>query len=402
MIAYRDTDFLDEALASIVNEVDEIIFVDGAYSWMAPHLESIGIDPQASGNETHRILEKYQGKIRYFNGLWRDELHKRAFGFGQCAGDIIIRIDADEVVDISHEVLDRFEISPEVVGPADFPLMATSNLYWRGQHFTSVPTQMIFFKRSAFEDPLAHCAYLWLVLSEEERSRLPKTQPSAIYPTSVARCMHLSSLRSPMGAVTRARFYILRWIMDTGRVPWGHALPPKAQGDGYSLDESLSFFAEGEFERWLLTTDIPAGLGGGDKILAAADLSEAQHLIAHRAWESCAAARRETLNLGAYPRLMVSGVTGHLDISGAVTPETSNVILEIDSPAGSARVQLHQVLTGVSQRTETFDVPSHLSGNTLSCDLGDIPIHDGARVGLSLTFNNVNGMKANLIDFRTE
>jgi hypothetical protein len=81
MISHCDDDFLEQAIASVIERVDELVFVDGAYRWVAPLLARSAMDPERSGQKTHDILASFGSKIRYFQGLWDDELHKRSFGY---------------------------------------------------------------------------------------------------------------------------------------------------------------------------------------------------------------------------------------------------------------------------------------------------------------------------------
>ncbi len=42
MIAHCDDDFLQAAIASVIDRVDEVVFVDGAYAWVAPFFARAG------------------------------------------------------------------------------------------------------------------------------------------------------------------------------------------------------------------------------------------------------------------------------------------------------------------------------------------------------------------------
>ena len=84
MIAHCDNDFLEQSIASVIDRVDELVFVDGAYTWVAPFLAQSGIDPERSWQKTHDILAAFGSKVRYYSGLWDGELHKRSFGYDKC------------------------------------------------------------------------------------------------------------------------------------------------------------------------------------------------------------------------------------------------------------------------------------------------------------------------------
>jgi hypothetical protein len=42
---YNDFDILPYTLRAIAPYVDEVVVVDGAYEWMVPYLQAIGINP---------------------------------------------------------------------------------------------------------------------------------------------------------------------------------------------------------------------------------------------------------------------------------------------------------------------------------------------------------------------
>jgi hypothetical protein len=48
---YNDFDILPYTLRAIAPYVDEVVVVDGAYEWMVPHLQAIGINPDKSGDQ---------------------------------------------------------------------------------------------------------------------------------------------------------------------------------------------------------------------------------------------------------------------------------------------------------------------------------------------------------------
>jgi len=385
MIGFRDTDFLQAAIDSVIDAVDELVFVDGAYSWMAPHLASIGLPADRSGEATEAILARYGERVRYFTGVWDDELHKRSFGFAQCQGDVVLRFDADEHMAIDPAAYERFLRSPASVAPAEFPLMATDDLQWIRGDLAATPQQMMFFKADSFTDPLDHCAYLWLVLSERERARLRPQDPTRIFGQPVARDMHLSTLRSSDGGVARARFYVLRYILDTGRIPWDFLLADSPADAPDVVDRALSAFGPGDFERFLLGTEIVSGIGGDESHrLMTTQLDRAQRAVATEALEVCQRSRAALLDLEAHPRMVVESVPSHFDLTPWAEQGLTHVRFSLSDAPGAVAVTVRHIPMRDEARVSSTRIPASPQGTTVRCDLRPAAIEPGSRVELAL------------------
>src|SRR5918998_598977 len=94
---FDDWQLLGPSMASIEPLVDEIVVVDGAYAWVAPHLEP-GRDPARSDARVRDVLAPFAGKTRFIEGVWRDEMEKRMAGYAACRGRWVLKADADEIV----------------------------------------------------------------------------------------------------------------------------------------------------------------------------------------------------------------------------------------------------------------------------------------------------------------
>src|SRR5215213_10730832 len=90
---FDDWDILRPAMQSIAPLVDEIVVVDGAYEWMLPYFEASGRNPERSDPRVAECLEPFRHKTRFVNGVWKNELVKRAAGFEACTHQYVLRAD---------------------------------------------------------------------------------------------------------------------------------------------------------------------------------------------------------------------------------------------------------------------------------------------------------------------
>ena len=213
---YDDASLLGPALAAAAPLVDEIVVVDGAYAWMAPFLA--GRDLTRSGPRVEAALAPFHGKLRVLHGTWANEPEKRATGFAACRNRYVLRLDADEVFVPDHAALRRFRDGPHGVGQAPAPTLAAPG--WMqapagGGPFT--PLGVAFDREQV--SALDHLAHLWLVMPDVERARIPPSDPAVIAPDPVGFVAHLTTWRLPEDAANRARFYILNYVRETGRLP---------------------------------------------------------------------------------------------------------------------------------------------------------------------------------------
>lgn len=247
VIMHDDYDALQEALSSIIDVVDEIVVVDGAYEWIAPFLEAVGRDPSRSEEDALRIVEEARAvkPIVYVSGVWRNELDKRVAAYERCSGDYVYLIDSDEIHALDREAFERFASSDTAVA------MAASPLYADGQHVgvepgrEAGPLKPVLFKRADITAQ-NHLAYLWLVLTPEERQSLgPMERAKMFLDAPVATNHHLSNLRSLRTSCNRAAFYCLLANRSLGRMGWwGHeeVSPEKVTQTLLSRIESGAFY----------------------------------------------------------------------------------------------------------------------------------------------------------------
>lgn len=328
MIAHCDDDYLAEAIASIIDHVDELVFVDGAYAWVAPFLPDVGIDPERSWQSTYDILARYGGKVKVFTGVWQDELEKRAFGFAQCSGDFIIRIDADEVFTLDAGAFFRFRWSGRAMADMEFPYLLTGDRQRLQDGLAETPRQVCAFRRRAFATPYEHCAYLWLVLTDAERSRCPPADGrKRVYRERVAKTAHLTALRTPRTSVNRARYYTLQHIRSTGEMPFGLTAPEGASGD-----ERIALMLEAvgaeTYSGYLEGHAIVSGFTHMDGFhIAPYALPPAAADVAARAVETRHRAMADMLDFATRPRLVINGIHTIIDVTPALKTGMTGVTL---------------------------------------------------------------------------
>ncbi len=210
---FDDWDILRPALLSVIDRVDEIIVVDGAYRWMLPYFESTGRDPTRSVEQVYDVLATLGPKIRVVNGIWENEIAKRIAGFEACKGKFRYRVDADEIFLFDEAATEAFLRSDCPVGQMDMPLYVAPG-WINGVAGQTMPRQAFLFdsdKISAVE----HLSYLWLVMPESERTYGPP-KPNLIFRESLAFNVHLTHWRPPSSSLSRARFYVMNYMREHG------------------------------------------------------------------------------------------------------------------------------------------------------------------------------------------
>jgi hypothetical protein len=210
---FDDWRLLGPAMASIEPLVDEIVVVDGAYAWVAPHLPPRR-DPSRSDSRVRDALAPFARKTRFVEGVWRHEMEKRMAGFEACRGRYVLKADADEIV-FPTEAWSRFFSSGSAVGLTEM-LNYLAPGWIEGRPGTTLPDQGVLFDREIISAP-EHLSYLWLVHPGEADTVLPPPRPERIFTIPVARNAHLTHWRPPETAVNRARFYVLNLHRRTGR-----------------------------------------------------------------------------------------------------------------------------------------------------------------------------------------
>ncbi|MBV8649606.1 hypothetical protein, partial [Paludibacterium sp.] len=201
-------------LASLPACVNELVVVDGAYSWLVPYYESVGVNPHKSDERLYRILETSGLRYRVLAGIWKNELEKRVAGFTACTNRYVLRVDADEIYFFDDAVLDDFFARVEAVAEMTWPIMYDEKTMIT-RHRRPLSRQCFLFDKEKITAS-DHNHYLELVLTTDALPTLqrPRFRP---YGRPVAFAAHLTHWRTPATAITRAAFYITNWVRANGK-----------------------------------------------------------------------------------------------------------------------------------------------------------------------------------------
>jgi hypothetical protein len=381
IILHQDLDFLAHAIKSIYDHADEIVVVDGAYEWIAPFLAQAGEDPEKSAPALFDILEPFSAKIRYFSGLWRDELHKRSFGFAQCTGDVIIRFDADEIFEIDEAEFERFLKSDKSFGQMVWPLVVAPGFEKR-RLGASAPRQSAFFKAEHFPSPQDHCSYLLLVLTSAERALLSVPRWSALYAPPIARVAHLTNLRCPDTAMARARYYQLLYCREQKILPWGERI--ETDDVGQIAEMMLSKLGLEDYLSWLKGHVIVSGFTPMENCtLHPLETSSALDRIIKKVYDVYTQQLESIAISAAKPRVFLSGHQSRVNISGIAG--VTKILLRFDAPIRSAHALIEAL---APSGATTTPAATHTDGTTIEIDLSAAPTQWlRACLNLSVSYN---------------
>ncbi len=192
---YNDWDLLAASLKSIAPYVDELIVVDGAYSWMVPYLRGLGVDPERSDPRVYEALQASGVPFRAISGLWANEIDKRRAGYAACKNRFAMRIDADEILHIDDAALAAFLASGEAVAEMETPTYVAPGYVLANIRQKALPRVGFLFDRDRISSD-AHLDYLWLVLTTDELPNAGR-KPFPVHPQAIAFSAHLTGWRTP-------------------------------------------------------------------------------------------------------------------------------------------------------------------------------------------------------------
>lgn len=214
---YNDWDILAPALASVKPYIDELVVVDGGYSWMAPYTQRTGRSLMLSDDRVYDAIESSGIPYRVISKPWTNEIEKRMAGYDACTTRYIFRIDADEILFFDTQALERYFSRSEAVGEMVMPTHVAPGWILGDTATTRIGRQSFLFDRNQI-DTASHLAYLWLVL---EADNLPPSAGRHIpaFGEPLAYNAHLTTWRTPSTARSRACFYVMNYFRAKG-VPW--------------------------------------------------------------------------------------------------------------------------------------------------------------------------------------
>lgn len=196
MAFYNDFDFIDDAVSLIEGMVDEIIVVDGPYGYAIESLNFMGEYYDEDNPPAELETLRNHPKVKYFYDVWENEITKRAFGYAACDGDIILVLDADELMDLNLASIAQFIESQYAAARLDILALV------RGDVVMGPPHQVVrLFKRSMIS-PLAHIDYLGCVGVDMKAPNM-----TVVFGSPVGTCYHPSLMRSLKGHVVKGAFY---------------------------------------------------------------------------------------------------------------------------------------------------------------------------------------------------
>jgi hypothetical protein len=331
MILYNDWDILELAIQSARRIADELVVVDGAYSWMAPLLQEYEQDPARSNAETCAILARHTDFVRYISGTWENESHKRIVAYNACRGDIVHLIDADEIHDWAPDAFNAFVRATTLIAEMTSPLLMPGGLLGRVGTRPQIGRKPTTFKRSDISAE-QHLSYLWLVLPKSEQDMLPPREKGVFWHPSLGTNYHYSMLRTTKSAISRAMFYVfIKYLspdaeddpLNTiGRALRGAISPTELRNvmEGHHLTISFPLNQDLVFE--------PANLPGPiDGISAQIEAAMQSSLIAHRDLRSPRKVLAEMPTCFDITDMRRSGQTLDCSVTFSSTPKTMVVQL---------------------------------------------------------------------------
>jgi hypothetical protein len=225
---YNDWSMLDKVLQNIKPFVNELIVVDGAYKWQAKHLSGLGKDPLTSSKDLYQILDDSGLSYKVIKDTWSNEVEKRLAGYEACTSRYIMRIDADEILNLEYDDLVEFVASESKVAEFYMPTYLDPQHLIANMGFKAflrpIPTQKFLFD-SNYISSRDHLSYLWLVLGDDNVPEVPLNKFYPVHSRPIGYCFHLTNWRQLENNLTRATFYILKSLKEKGAPKLGYKDP---------------------------------------------------------------------------------------------------------------------------------------------------------------------------------
>lgn len=232
---FEDFDFIERVVERLA-WVDEIVVNDGPFQFTRELLEPlVGRDlaqpsPRAAG--LFALLSRRLGvPIRYHHGVFAGERDKRIHGYGLATGDVVLSVDADELLLLDRQATEHFWASPAVVASFDCVNFTYLNLVCGKPGSPLVARKPFAFKRGAITAE-HHLDYLWLVGVEQAA-----VASNDFLPEALCGGAHLTTVRSAYGASIKFGFYNCLYFHLHGE-----------RGLEGSFQAARQFFAQGSFD----------------------------------------------------------------------------------------------------------------------------------------------------------
>ncbi len=232
---FEDFDFIERVVERLA-WVDEIVVNDGPFQFTRELLEPlVGRDlelpsPRAAG--LFALLARRLGvPINYHHGVFAGEREKRIHGYGLATGDVVLSVDADELLLLDRQAVEHFWASPAAVASFDCVNFTYLNLVCGKAGSPLVARKPFAFKRGAISAE-RHLDYLWLVGVEQAAVASEDFLPEALCGGA-----HLTTVRSAYGASIKFGFYNCLYFHLHGE-----------RGLEGSFLAARQFFARGRFD----------------------------------------------------------------------------------------------------------------------------------------------------------
>jgi hypothetical protein len=232
---FEDFDFIERVVERLA-WADEIVVNDGPFQFTRELLEPlVGRDleqpsPRAVALFT-RLSRRLGVPIHHHHGLFAGEREKRIHGYGLASGDVVLSVDADELLLLDRAAVEHFWASAAVVASFDCVNFTYLNLVCGKPGSPLVARKPFAFKRGAIS-AARHLDYLWLVGVEQAAVATGDFLPEALCGGA-----HLTTVRSPYGASIKFGFYNCLYFHLHG-----------SEGLQGSFQAARQFFAQGEFD----------------------------------------------------------------------------------------------------------------------------------------------------------
>lgn len=277
---FEDFDFIERVVERLA-WADEIVVNDGPFLFTQDLLEPlVGRDlarPSARAVHLFNHLSSRLGvPIHYHYGLFEAEQQKRIHGYGLAQADVVLSVDADELLLLDRAVVERFWESEASVASFDCVNFTYLNLLCGKSGSPLVARKPFAFKRAAISAE-HHLNYLWLVGVDQA---VVSTQD--FLPEALCGGAHLTTVRSSYGASIKFGFYsCLYFQMHGGESLQGNFL------------EASDYFANGHFsstsQASVYSRAIPDAMGfPNQQIFRVADPDHVPEAILALANEACA------------------------------------------------------------------------------------------------------------------
>jgi hypothetical protein len=266
IILFGDLGFLDDIIGRIYEFVDEIILVDGPYSYNADILKKLKLhyDKTDKPEELVKILIKYSHKIKYIYKTFRNEEQKRMTAYTSCSNNIVLLVDCDEFLVINEKHINNFINSPKKVAGFDIYNMNRTNI-----NMNDKVRKNILFKKQLIS-PSEHLDYTWLVGCKQNS---PNSE--FIYTdSSMGKIYHQTLNRNKKDNIIKYIFYISLHYYNKNNNQIVDVNDLKLIGDytinelleDFSLDEILNIFYHSKMELIGMPSDKEKILGFNSKV----------------------------------------------------------------------------------------------------------------------------------------